>query len=473
MGYSAAVAAILVIDDNETLREGMAISLSRAGHAVTAAASGAEGLAAAEKKRFDLTVTDLKMDGVDGLEVVARLRARDPDAAVLIVTAFGTIESAVEAMKRGALDFLTKPFSPEVLRVKVDKALELVRLRRETGALRERERARDVAAGPFDVGSLVGSSAPMLALLSAVRRVAAAETTVLVQGESGTGKELIARAIHDLSGRRDGPFVGVNCAALPEGLLESELFGHERGAFTGAVKKKLGRFELADQGTLFLDEIGEVPLSLQAKLLRVLQEKEIQRVGGEETLKIDVRIVAATNRKLPAEVARGAFREDLFYRLSIVPLVMPPLRDRPGDVAILAGHFLQKHAPRVNAKVRAISPEAMERLSAYHWPGNVRELENAIERALVFADGERIEPAHLPDFLAPAPGVLPALRGDRPLPDLLDDIERQLIVQAYEKANGKKTEAARLLGVKTSALYYKLEKYGLLERGELRERPPE
>ncbi len=460
------MASILVIDDNDTLREGMAVSLSRAGHAVVAAASGAEGLAAAEKQRFDLTVTDLKMDGIDGIEVVRRLRARDPEAAVLIVTAFGTIETAVTAIKEGALDFLTKPFSPEVLRTKVDKGLEVVQLRRETGALREQARGlKEMVSGSFDLGGLVGGSAAMQALLEAIRRVAASETTVLIEGESGTGKELVARALHDQSPRREGPFVTVNCAALAEGLLESEMFGHERGSFTGAVRRKLGRFELADRGTIFLDEIGEMSMGLQSKLLRVLQQREFQRVGGEETLTTNVRIVAATNRNLEAEVQKGGFRQDLFYRLAIVPLRLPPLRERPGDVQALAGHFVQKHAARVNRKVKGLTEAALERLAGYRWPGNVRELENAIERALVFAEGEWIEPIHLPDFLVPAQGALPVVRGDRPLPDLLDDIERQLIAQAFEKAKGKKTETARLLGIKTSALYYKLEKYGFIERG--------
>ncbi|HUB08270.1 MAG TPA: sigma-54 dependent transcriptional regulator [Myxococcales bacterium] len=458
------MANLLVIDDNETLREGMAVSLTRSGHAVTAAAGGAEGLVAAAKHRFDLVVTDLKMDGVDGMEVLRRLRAADPDAAVLMVTAFGTIETAVAAMREGALDFVTKPFSPEVLRAKVDKSLEVVRLRRETGELRQQTRSlQEVIAGRFE--GLVGSSPAMQALGDAIRRVAASQTTVLILGESGTGKELAARAVHDLSPRRDGPFVTVNCAALAEGLLESELFGHERGSFTGAVRRKLGRFELASGGTIFLDEIGEVPVALQVKLLRILQEKEFQRVGGEETLSVDVRVVAATNRDLEAEVRAGRFREDLYYRLAIVPLSLPPLRDRAADVPELALHFLRKHAPRVNRRVKGISEAGLARLSAYPWPGNVRELENAIERALVFAEGELIEPAHLPDCARPPTGLGPALRSDRPLPDLLDDIERQLIGQAFEQAKGKKTETARLLGIKTSALYYKLEKYGFIERG--------
>ena len=459
------MASVLVIDDNDTLREGMAVSLTRAGHEVIAASSGKDGLAIALGRRFDLVVTDLKMEGVDGLEVIRTLRAREPEAAVLVVTAFGTIEAAVAAMKEGALDFLQKPFSPELLRTKVDKGLEVSRLRRETGALREQARElRDLVSGSFDPSGLVGDSPAMKALLSAVRRIAASETTVLIEGESGTGKELVARALHDLSARREGPFVTVNCAAIPEGLLESELFGHERGSFTGAIRRKLGRFELADNGTLFLDEVGELPLALQAKLLRVLQEREFQRVGGEETLRADVRIVAATNRDLKAEVQRGAFRQDLYYRLAIVPLRLPPLRERPGDVETLAVHFVHKHAPRVNRRVKGLSRAALDWLRGYTWPGNVRELENAIERALVFAETELLEPAQLPDLGPRNRATTPVPLGDRPLPELLEEIERQLIGQAYEKAQGKKTETARLLGIKTSALYYKLEKYGFIER---------
>ncbi|MHB1845056.1 MAG: sigma-54-dependent transcriptional regulator [Deltaproteobacteria bacterium] len=459
------MAAILVIDDNDALRDGMAVSLSRAGHALVAASSGAEGLRAAEKQRFDLVVTDLKMEGVDGLEVVRRLRAKEPLAAVLVVTAFGTIETAVAAMKEGAVDFVTKPFSPDVLRAKVDKALELSRLWRETERLRERVDGLSLALSGETGSGLVGDSPPMQALAAALSRIAATDTAVLVTGESGTGKELVARALHDRSKRRDGPFVTVNCAALPEGLLESEMFGHERGAFTGAVRRKLGRFELADRGTLFLDEIGELPLSLQAKLLRLLQEHEFQRVGGEETLRADVRVVAATNRDLAKEVEGGRFRQDLYYRIAIVPLRLPPLRERPGDVRTLALHFLQKHAPRVNRSVLGISEAAHEAMARYGWPGNVRELENAIERALVFAEGAQLLPEQLPEPIAQRGPMLPRLTGDRPLPDILEELERQLIADAYERAKGKKTETARLLGIKTSALYYKLEKYGFIEKG--------
>ena len=463
------MASVLIIDDNETMREAMAISVARMGHRVVAAASGAEGLAAAERGRFDFVVTDLKMDGVDGIEVVRRLRAADPQAVILVVTAFGTVETAVEAMKEGAFDFIQKPFPPEVLRAKVEKGLEVAASRREVQRLRELSRSLAEDATPrFDLDSMVGVSRAMQQIAAAVRKVAGTDTTVLVQGESGTGKELVARALHDLSPRREGPFVAVNCAALAEGLLESELFGHEKGAFTGAIRRKLGRFELADGGTLFLDEIGEIGPALQTRLLRVLQEREIQRVGGDETIRVDVRVISATNRDLAALVREGRFREDLFYRLHIVPISLPPLRERREDIGPLAEHFVRKHAPRINRAVRGVSEEARAALERYAWPGNVRELENAIEQALVFCEAEEIGLADLPPQITErrARPTLDLPTGDLSLTEILEDLERQLIARAYEKAAGVKTETARLLGIKTSALYYKLEKYGFIQKGE-------
>ncbi|NNC18380.1 sigma-54-dependent Fis family transcriptional regulator [Corallococcus exiguus] len=463
------MARILVIDDHDTLREGMTVTLTRSGHTVSAVRSGADGLAAYKKGPFDLVVTDLKMDGMDGIAVTRALKQADPGAVVMVVTAFGTIETAVQAMQEGAYDFITKPFPPEVLRAKVDKGLELSATRRQVERLTARTDAHDADAA-LTHRDLVGDSEPLQKLLTQVRKVAASDATVLVRGESGTGKELVARMIHQRSPRKDGPFVVVHCAALAETLLESELFGHERGSFTGAVKRKLGRFELADGGTLFLDEIGEIPASVQTKLLRVLQEKELQRVGGEETLKVDVRVVSATHRDLQAEVKAGRFREDLYYRLHIVPLTLPPLRERPEDLPALARHFVAKHAPRVNRRVTGIDDAALHALTRHAWPGNVRELENVMEQALVFAEGETLTPQDLPSHLAgQTPRMdagLPVPQGDRPLPEILEDLERQLIARAYEKAGGVKTETARLLGIKTSALYYKLEKYGFLPRGE-------
>ncbi|QRN95631.1 sigma-54-dependent Fis family transcriptional regulator [Archangium violaceum] len=464
------MARILVIDDHDTLREGMAVTLTRSGHTVTAARSGTDGVAAYKKTPFDLVVTDLKMDGLDGLAVTRAIKSLDPAAVVMVVTAFGTIETAVQAMQQGAYDFITKPFTPDVLRAKVEKGLELSSTRRQVERLSARTEALESDAASAHGNLLVGDSEPMQRLVGMVRKAAATDATVFVRGESGTGKELVARMLHQLSPRKDGPFIVVHCAALAETLLESELFGHERGAFTGAIKRKLGRFELADGGTLFLDEIGEIPHSVQTKLLRVLQEKEIQRVGGEETLKVDVRVVSATHRDLQAEVKAGRFREDLYYRLHIVPLLLPPLRERPEDVAALARYFVAKHAPRVNKRVKGLDDSALRALARYAWPGNVRELENVIEQSLVFAEGETLSETDLPQHLASAAprsdAGLPVPMGDRPLPDILEDLERQLIARAYEKAGGVKTETARLLGIKTSALYYKLEKYGFISKGE-------
>jgi two-component system response regulator HydG len=469
------MARILVIDDHDTLREGMAVTLSRSGHSVAMARSGAEGVAAYKKSPFDLVVTDLKMDGMDGIAVTRAIKSADPASVVMVVTAFGTIETAVQAMQEGAYDFITKPFTPDVLRAKVDKGLELSNARRQVERLTARTEAFESDAALSHGGLLVGDSEPMQKLVGMVRKAAATDATVLVRGESGTGKELVARMLHQCSPRKDGPFVVVHCAALAETLLESELFGHERGAFTGAVKRKLGRFELADKGTLFLDEIGEIPHSVQTKLLRVLQEKEIQRVGGEETLKVDVRVVSATHRDLQAEVKAGRFREDLYYRLHIVPLQLPPLRERPEDIPALARHFATKHSPRVNRRVKGLEEGALRALSRYAWPGNVRELENVMEQALVFAEGEQLTEADLPPHVTgthPRTDTgLPVPVGDRPLPDILEDLERQLIARAYEKAGGVKTETARLLGIKTSALYYKLEKYGFISKGERPEEP--
>jgi two-component system response regulator HydG len=458
------MARILVADDHDAMREGMVLSLTRLGHEVQGVKGGAEAIAAYRKRPADVVVTDLRMIPVDGIEVVRRLRAEDPDATVLVVSAHGTIATAVEAMAEGAIDFLEKPFPPEVLRARVEKAAQIARERRGARADRGRvEALEEDRVREHDPHGLVGSSEPMRRVLEQIRKVAATDATVLVQGESGTGKELVARAIHDAGPRRDAPFVSVSCAAIPEGLLESELFGHERGAFTGAVKRKLGRFELADGGTLFLDEVGEIPPSIQVKLLRVLQERTFERVGGEGSIEVDVRLVSATHRDLGRMVAEGQFREDLYYRLDVVPIRLPPLRDRPGDVEELARVFLARAAPRLarQREVRGFTPEALELLRRHRWPGNVRELQNLVEQALVFAEGPEVRAEDLPEGLRRAPAALPVPAGDRPLPDVLDDLERQLVVAAMEKAHGVKAEAARLLGIKPSALYYKLEKYGI------------
>ncbi|HJZ87221.1 MAG TPA: sigma-54 dependent transcriptional regulator [Polyangia bacterium] len=454
------MATILIIDDNETIREGLSTIVRKMGHQATACASGAAGVAAFRQAPADFVITDLRMEGLDGTDVLRVLREIDPDAPTMIITAFGTVETAVEAMKLGAFDFLVKPFAPEVVRLKVERALELRAARRARArAERENEYLRGEESARY--GDLVGGSLAMQQVFQTLSKVAPTDSSVLVCGESGTGKELVARAIHQRSRRVHGPFIKVNCGALTETLLESELFGHEKGSFTGAVKRKLGRFELADGGTLFLDEIGDISPAVQLKLLRVLQEKEFERVGGETTLKVDVRVVSATNKDLKAEVAANRFREDLYYRLHVVPITIPPLRERRDDIVLLSGHFIAKLGPRTNPRVRSIDDEALARLLAYRWPGNVRELENALEQALVFADGDAIGVAALPPFLKgeSGEGKLEIPRGEMSLPEILEDLERQLILKAYEKAKGVKTETARLLGIKTSALYYKLEKY--------------
>ncbi|MEZ4363924.1 MAG: sigma-54 dependent transcriptional regulator [Kofleriaceae bacterium] len=454
------MATVLIIDDNETIREGLAHTIKKMGHETATAPSGAAGLASFRARPADFVITDLKMDHGDGVSVLRGIAELDPDCPTMILTGFGSVETAVEAMKLGAFDFLTKPLAPEVVRLKVERALELREARRARGkAMAMADYLRHEAHGRFT--EFVGQSEKLAAVRRAVEKVAASDTTVFVAGESGTGKELVAHALHRLSRRADGPFVKVNCGALTETLLESELFGHERGAFTGAVKQKLGRFELADGGTLFLDEVGDVPAAMQVKLLRALQEQEFERVGGEKPIKVDVRVVSATNKDLAAEVEAGRFRKDLYFRLHVIPIQLPPLRERREDIPLLLQHFVAKLGPKVNPRVRAVSDAALGRFMAFSWPGNVRELENAVEQALVFAEGDTIGTSALPAYLQGGDEAPLHVQRELTLPEILDDLERQLILKAYEKAAGVKTETAKILGIKTSALYYKLEKYGI------------
>ena len=458
------MARILIIDDNETMREGMAATVRRMGHEAMVASGGTEGLALMRKQAPDFLITDLKMEGASGLEVLDAAKRIDASCPALIVTAFGTVETAVEAMRLGAMDFLQKPFAPEVLRLKVERALEM----RQEKLSRQRAEAevevlRADAAANYVPNEMVGQSPLMLALFESIAKVATTDVVVHIAGESGTGKELVARAIHMRSRRASGPFVKVNCGALTDTLLESELFGHEKGSFTGSIKRKLGRFELADKGTLFLDEVGDMTPNLQLKLLRVLQEQQFERVGGEETIQVDVRVVSATHRDLKKAVEEGAFREDLFYRLHVIPFRVPSLRERREDIPLLVEHFIKKLGPRANSQVKRIDESALARLSTYPWPGNVRELENAIEQSLVFANGDSIDLAALPAFLREgvSESTLALPGNNLSLPEILDDLERQLVQRAYDRTGGVKTETARLLGIKTSALYYKLEKYGI------------
>ena len=457
---------ILIIDDHEPIASGLALMVERMGHEGVPVYSGPEGLEQIQKRPFDLVITDYRMDEMDGLDVLEAVKEKAPDTDVIINTAHGTIEIAVEAMKKGAVDFITKDLPSEAIRLKIEKVLEYRAARREGERLGEENRyLREEIGGRYNFGEIVGQSEQVLRILTTVQKVAGTDSSVLIYGESGTGKELVARAIHYQSGRHAGAFVKVNCGALPRELVESELFGHEKGSFTGAVRQKKGKFELASGGTIFLDEVGDIPLDTQVKLLRVLQEKQFDRVGGEQTLDVDVRVVAATNRPLKEMVEGGDFREDLFYRLEVIPLTLPPLRERKGDIPELVELFLRKKCEEMNLRPKRILPEAMEALGNYMWPGNVRELENVIERTIVLSDGEEIGLHDLPLVLEENhdrridPDDLPA--GEIPLNKMLDDLERELIGRALEQANRVKTRTAEILGIKTSALYYKLEKYGL------------
>ncbi|HYO47451.1 MAG TPA: sigma-54 dependent transcriptional regulator [Gemmatimonadota bacterium] len=462
------MARILIVEDNPTVRDGMEQILRRAGYEVVAVSDGNAALECCQEAPVDLVITDFKMEGMTGLQLLESLR-RQPvpgDPEVMLITAYGTIDIAVEAMKLGAVDFITKPFDPNEFKVKVEKALNTRDLKRERDAFKaQAEYLREEVEHHF--GEIVGRSAAMRAIYGSIRKVAEATSSVYVYGESGTGKELIARAIHRESARRDGPFVKVNCSALAEGLLESELFGHEKGAFTGAIRERKGRFELAHQGTLFLDEISDIPLSTQVKLLRVLQEKEFERVGGERTITVDVRIISATNRDLAPMVEQGEFREDLFYRLHIIPIEVPPLRDRKEDILPLVTHFIQAIGAEMAKPVAGVSDEAMDLLMRYDWPGNIRELENMIERAIVLCEGDRLDAQLFPINEKRGPRASSAVTLSVPpagaitLDNALESIERSMIEDALEKSGGVKTRTAELLGIKTSALYYKLEKYGL------------
>lgn len=462
---------ILIVDDNETIREGLAHTIRKMGHTAITARDGQDAVITFKAHGdVDFVITDLRMEGLDGMELLRKLATVEPDTVTMLITAFGTVETAVEAMKLGAFDFLTKPFAPEVVRLKVERALELRMARRARARMEaQNEYLRSEAEHRYGFADLVGGSKEMREVFATIDKVAPTDSSVFIFGESGTGKELVARAIHRRSHRSSGPFIKVNCGALSENLLESELFGHEKGSFTGAIKRKLGRFELADGGTLFLDEIGDVSSAMQLKLLRALQEREFERVGGEQTLKVDVRVLSATNKDLKEEVAQGRFRKDLYYRLHVIPIALPSLRERRDDIPLLVQHFIEKLGPRTNPRVRRIDDLALARLIAYPWPGNIRELENVIEQMMVFAQGDAISVNALPVFLKEdrptgtlsLPGGADGPDGQVALPELLDDLEKQLILKAFRKSNGVKTETARLLGIKPSALYYKLEKYGI------------
>ena len=457
-GATARPARLLVVEDNDTLRRGIARALAEGFGRVDEEPSGDGALARLgdpARPPYDVIVTDLRLPGASGLDVLGAARARDARTAVILMTAYGTIDTAVEAMKRGAFDFVQKPFELEQLEVRVAKALEHGSLVREVTRLRAERAAR------FAPENLVGRSPAFEAALALARKVAPSRSTVLVTGETGTGKELVAGLIHGLSPRADGPFVKVNCAALPETLLESELFGHERGAFTGADRTRIGRFEQAHGGTIFLDEIGDMAAATQAKLLRVLQDREFFRLGGAKAIRSDVRIVAATNQDLEREIRGGRFREDLFFRLNVIRIAMPPLRERPEDTELLAAHFAAHFARELGRPVRPLAPGALARLRAHGWPGNVRELRNVLERAVLLADGERIEADDIDLPEAPAPAAGP-LRLEMPPTGLaLRTVERELVLTALRKAGFVQKDAAALLGVSRRKLNYMVQRMGI------------
>jgi len=455
-------ASVLVVEDNDLERHITADTLRDEGFAVEEAPMGKRAMELLALSRFDVVLTDLMMPGMSGEELLAKVKLQYPATQVVVLTAHGTIDSAVQAMKNGAFYYLTKPTDREALVMTVGKASELSNLQQENQILRTQ------MEGKLQVEGIIGQDPAIQEVIKIVRKVAPSNTTVLIQGESGTGKEVIARGIHRLSPRAARPFVAINCSAIPDNLIENELFGHERGAFTGATERKIGLIESADKSTLFLDEIGDLGTGVQAKILRVLQEREVRRVGGNESFKVDVRLLAATNHNLAEEVAEERFREDLYYRVNVVTITLPPLRDRRSDIPLLANHTLARFSHLAEGRVREISREAMERLIDYSWPGNVRQLESAIERAILLCEGDAITPRDLPqEVLArkTAGRIERSRGGDRfeipPEGINFEHLERDLILQAMEKADWVIAKAAKMLGMSYRTLQYRLDKFGI------------
>ncbi len=443
---------ILVVDDDASLRRILEYNLSQEGYEVVTAVDGETAIAALDSSRFDVVLTDIKMPGMDGMDLLSEVKSRAPDTQVIVITAFGTIEMAVEAMKAGAFEYVTKPFNRDELKITVQKALRLRSLEEENLRLRREVQRK------FGFDNIVGESEPMQKVFRLIEKVADTDASVLITGESGTGKELVAKALHVRSGRSEAPFIPINCAAIPKELLESELFGHKKGAFTGAVRDKKGKFSDADGGTLFLDEIGDLSIDLQAKILRVLQEMEVTPVGSNDVVRVNVRVVSATNMDLEVAITEGLFREDLFYRLAVVPIHVPSLRERPDDIPLLVTHFLQ--AISKGGKI-TVEPAVMDALQKYDWKGNVRELENSIERLLILRESDTLRLEDLPRkirqptreprggfaFTFPEGGVG------------LEEAEKELILEALNQANGNQSQAARLLKVPRHILTYRMEKF--------------
>jgi len=454
---------ILLIDDEADNREALSLLLSQAGYKVRTASSGEEGLEILLENPFEIVITDLFLPGVSGIDILKKVKEESPFTNVILITGHASAETAVEAMKEGAFDYITKPFNFDQLKILVVKALEKSRLVSENLYLRQQLR------GKYKFANIIGHSLAMQAVFSRLEKIVNTDSTILILGESGTGKELVAKAVHFNSPRREKPFIAINCGAIPAELLESELFGHVRGAFTGAVSDKPGKFELANRGTIFLDEIATMPMHLQMKLLRVLQEQEIERVGGNRRIQLNVRVISATNADLEERVREGYFREDLYYRLNVIPITLPPLRDRREDVPLLARHFLQKTCREMKKTLMALSPEAMRALENYQWPGNVREMENVIERTVALTDGESIGLHDLPpniDSGEAGPSQLPTgplslTATGINLPEIVGDIERRMIVQALDLSGGVKARAAELLGLNRTTLVEKIKRLGI------------
>ena len=445
-----AIEKILVVDDESLVRDFLREVLKAEDYEVLTAEDGLSALKEVERDGIDLVITDVRMPKLNGIDLLKEVKKRSPSTLVVVITAYGTIENAVEAMKNGACDYITKPLSPEQIKLAIQKASQHKNLLNENRYLRSEVSQR------YNFEQLIGRSPQMRRVYEMIDRVAPTNATVLIQGESGTGKELVARAIHYRSPRKDKPFVKVNCAALPEDLLESELFGHERGAFTGAVSKREGRFELADRGTLLLDEISETSPAFQAKLLRVLQEQEFERVGGSKTIKVDVRVIATTNKDLKQAIREGKFREDLYYRLNVLPIYLPPLRERKEDIPLLVQHFLEKYSRQNGLRIKSLSKKCLDMMMQYEWPGNVRELENVIERAVVMSEGETIFPENI-SLSSPVQKMSLSF----PEEITLEEMEKRLILHTLQRTGGNRTEAAKILGISVRTVRNKLKKYGM------------
>ncbi|MBI5746506.1 MAG: sigma-54-dependent Fis family transcriptional regulator [Nitrospirae bacterium] len=456
---------ILIIDDEPLMRISISDALKSEGYNTLSAASGSDGLKAVKDNSYDVVITDLKLPEVDGLQILKACRQFSPGTKVLMITAYASVETAVEAMKQGAYDYITKPFSMDELILTVRRLIEIKDIEDENVYLKEKIEEK------YDFSGIIGRSEKMQDVFEKIKIIAPTDTTVLINGESGTGKELVANAIHYNSPRKDEAFIKVSCAALPETLLEAELFGHEKGAFTGALKQKKGRFELAHKGTLFLDEIGEITQAVQVKLLRVLQEQEFERLGGTSTISIDVRIICATQRDLKKEVQKGTFREDLYYRLNVVPVPLPPLRERKEDVLLLAEHFLNIYSRQMNRQGKNLSLDAREFLLKYDFPGNVRELENAIKRALTLCRDKEIQPWDLPEDICnicrEGIKIGDKINYSEPLTTVLPLFEKQYISQVLKETKGNKTLASKMLGISRKTLWEKCKLYGLMKKEEI------